>query len=153
MLLSWKLRCKSVAQDEKIQLEKEEKARIKAEKKRLKELKRKEREEKRNGEEGAEPNKKQKLESVSSSAASSTIKSTTKSSERRLALLQEEHRNPPTENLKQAWDASYRNKAVSALLRFGFARFAKVRHESGLQSLPLQDIEIFCRSRMYRRRA
>ena len=135
--------------DRKIQEEKDEKARIKAEKKRMKDKKRKEREDK----DSIEPTKKQKLEDNSWSPTNSTSKptTTTKSSERRLALLRETHRNPPIENLKQAWDASYRNKAVSAILRFGLLRFSKVRHESGLQSLPLQDIEIFGRSRKYQR--
>jgi hypothetical protein len=141
--------------DRKLQEEKEEKARIKAEKKRLKEKKRKETDDKKLDNEAVDETssiKRQKLENSKSVAPSTCIPATLslkKSSYRQRALLRAEQQNPPIENLKQAWDASYRNKAISAILRFGFGRFAKVRHESGLQSLPLQDIEIFCRSSEY----
>jgi len=65
--------------------------------------------------------------------------------DRRLALLKAENENPPIENLKQAWELSHRNRAIAACIRFGFNRFIKIRHESNLQCLPIQDIEIFFR--------
>lgn len=134
--------------DRKIQEEKEEKARIKAEKKRLKEMKRKEREgQKKDDDDG--PSKKRKIGNISPTNVPSKSGASKKRGHRERALIRAENRDPAVERLKQAWDSSYRNKALSAFLRFGFLRFAKVRHESGLQSLPLQDIEIFCRSVMF----
>jgi hypothetical protein len=38
---------------------------------------------------------------------------------------------------------------IAACIRFGFSRFTKIRNESGFQSLPIQDIEVFCRSCKY----
>ncbi|KAL3944902.1 MAG: hypothetical protein SGBAC_000993 [Bacillariaceae sp.] len=52
----------------------------------------------------------------------------------------------PDYYLKQGWDAPQRNRAVAAFLRFGFSRFCRIRNESNLSSLPIQDFEIFCRS-------
>lgn len=38
---------------------------------------------------------------------------------------------------------------VNAILRFGFGRFCKIRHESNFTSLPIQDVEVFTRSYVY----
>jgi len=72
-----------------------------------------------------------------------------KSIERKRVLRRAENENPAIENLKQAWDVSHRNRAAAACLRFGFYRFTKIRNESNLQALPIQDIEIFFRSYFY----
>ena len=72
-------------------------------------------------------------------------KKSKRSLERRRALLKAENENPTIENLKQAWEAPHRNRAVAACIRFGFSRFTRIRHESNLQYLPIQDIEIFFR--------
>jgi hypothetical protein len=73
----------------------------------------------------------------------------TKKSERMRALRRAENENPAIEKLKQAWDVPQRNRATAAAIRFGFGRFCKLRHESNLTSLPLQDLEIFVRSYVY----
>lgn len=72
-----------------------------------------------------------------------------KRAERRRALRRAENEDPLMERLKQAWEASQRNRATSAALRFGFARFCKHRSESHLTSLPIQDLEVFFRSYVY----
>jgi hypothetical protein len=65
--------------------------------------------------------------------------------DRKRALLKAENENPTIQNLKQAWEVSHRDRAVAACIRFGFSRFIKIRHESNLQCLPIQDIEVFSR--------
>jgi len=69
--------------------------------------------------------------------------------ERRRALRRAENEDPLMERLKQAWEPPQRNRATSAALRFGFARFCKLRNESHLTSLPIQDLEVFFRSYVY----
>ena len=69
--------------------------------------------------------------------------------DRKRMLKRAEHEDPVFERVKQAWDTSQRNRAVNAILRFGFGRFCKVRHDSNFTSLPLQDIEVFARSYVY----
>lgn len=69
-----------------------------------------------------------------------------KIADRKRALRRAENANPPIERLRQAWDAPQRNRVVAAFLRFGFGRFVKIRSESSLQSLPIQDIEVFLRT-------
>jgi hypothetical protein len=53
------------------------------------------------------------------------------------------------EQLKQAWEAPQRNRATSAALHFGFARFCKLRNDCHLTSVPIQDLEVFFRSYVY----
>jgi hypothetical protein len=72
-----------------------------------------------------------------------------KKTERRRALRRAENEDPMMERLKQAWDVPQRNRATSAALRFGFGRFCKLRNESNLTSLPIQDLEVFFRSYVY----
>eukprot|EP00980_Cylindrotheca_fusiformis_P012454 scaffold3054_cov129-Cylindrotheca_fusiformis.AAC.18 len=48
--------------------------------------------------------------------------------------------------LRQGWDVPQRNRAIAACLRFGFTRFCRIRNESNLTSLPIQDFEVFFRS-------
>lgn len=69
--------------------------------------------------------------------------------ERRSAQRRAENEDPLMERLKQAWEAPQRNRASSAALRFGFARFCKLRSESHLTSLPIHDLEVFFRSYVY----
>lgn len=69
--------------------------------------------------------------------------------DRKRMLKRAEHEDPVFERVKQAWDTSQRNRAVNAILRFGFGRFCKVRHYSNFTSLPLQDVEVFARSYVY----
>ncbi len=76
-------------------------------------------------------------------------KKSKRSIERRRAQLKAENENPTIESLKQAWEASHRNRAVAACIRFGFSRYIKIRHESNLQCLPIQDIEVFFRQCKY----
>ena len=44
------------------------------------------------------------------------------------------------------WTSKKRDIVFANLLRFGFGRFTKVRHESDLLKLPIQDVEVFLRS-------
>lgn len=69
--------------------------------------------------------------------------------ERKMALRRAEMEDPVIERIRQAWEVPQRNRATSAALRFGFGRFSKIRHESALTSLPLQDIEVFVRAFLY----
>eukprot|EP00547_Thalassionema_nitzschioides_P006181 CAMPEP_0194218418 /NCGR_PEP_ID=MMETSP0156-20130528/23714_1 /TAXON_ID=33649 /ORGANISM="Thalassionema nitzschioides, Strain L26-B" /LENGTH=2173 /DNA_ID=CAMNT_0038947761 /DNA_START=65 /DNA_END=6583 /DNA_ORIENTATION=- len=69
-----------------------------------------------------------------------------KKSERSKAQRRAENEDPILERLKQAWDIPQRNRASSALLRFGFGRLCKLRSDSNYTSLSLQDIEIFIRA-------
>lgn len=66
--------------------------------------------------------------------------------DRKRAQRRMENSFPPIERLRQAWDVPHRNRVVAAFLRFGFGRFIKIRTESSLHSLPIQDIEVFVRS-------
>jgi hypothetical protein len=70
----------------------------------------------------------------------------TKKNDRKRALRRAANEDPIIERLKQGWEIPQRNRATAAALRFGFGRFNKIRHESNLTSLPLQDLEIFLRS-------
>ena len=54
--------------------------------------------------------------------------------------------DPVLERVKQAWDVVHRNRAVAACLRFGFTRFCKIRNESNLTTVPIQDFEVFYRA-------
>jgi hypothetical protein len=72
-----------------------------------------------------------------------------KKSDRQRALRRAENEDPVFERLKQAWEVPQRAKATAAAIRFGFNRFCKIRNESNLTSLPLQDLEIFVRSYVY----
>jgi len=69
--------------------------------------------------------------------------------DRQRALRRAENEDPILERLKQAWEVPQRAKATAAVIRFGFGRFCKIRHESNLTSLPLQDLETFFRSYIY----
>lgn len=68
-----------------------------------------------------------------------------KKSDRQRALRLAEYEDPVIERIKQAWEVPQRAKATAAAIRFGFGRFCKIRNESNLTSLPLQDLEIFVR--------
>lgn len=72
-----------------------------------------------------------------------------KKSERSKAQRRAENADPTLERLKQAWDVPQRNRGSSSLLRFGFGRFCKLRNDSNLTSLALQDIEIFVRAYLF----
>ena len=69
-----------------------------------------------------------------------------KGADRRRAIRRAQNEDPVLERLKQAWDVPQRNRAIAACLRFGFTRFCKIRNESNLTSLPIQDLEVFFRS-------
>lgn len=72
-----------------------------------------------------------------------------KKSERSKAQRRAENEDPTLERLKQAWDATQRNRASSSLIRFGFGRYCKLRNDSNLTSLPLQDLEVFVRAYLF----
>jgi hypothetical protein len=66
--------------------------------------------------------------------------------DKKRALRRARNADPGFERLKQAWDVPQRSRAVAACLRYGFMRFSKIRNESNLTSLPIQDLEIFFRA-------
>jgi len=72
-----------------------------------------------------------------------------KKSERSKAQRRTENEDPTLERLKQAWDIPQRNRASSALLRFGFGRLCKLRSDSNYTSLSLQDVENFVRAYIF----
>mmetsp|Transcript_39977 Transcript_39977/g.82247 ORF Transcript_39977/g.82247 Transcript_39977/m.82247 type:complete len:1159 (-) Transcript_39977:502-3978(-) len=69
--------------------------------------------------------------------------------ERRRALRRAEKEDPVLERVRQAWEVPHRNRVTSAALRFGFGRFSKIRQEANLNSVPLQDIEVFARAYLF----
>jgi len=145
--------------EKKLREEKEDKERKRLEKK----LKKMEEKEKKKREKEAEKKKflnekeqqqkkkreaKVKVKKEESPPKEAKPKKPKKSLKQRSARLAE-FEDPVFERLRQAWEEPQRNRASSAILRFGFGRFCKVRHESNLTSLPLQDIEIFARAYIY----
>ena len=72
-----------------------------------------------------------------------------KKSERSKAQRRAENEDPTLERLKQAWDVPQRNRGSSSLLRFGFGRLCKIRNDSNLTSLSLQDLEVFVRAYLF----
>jgi hypothetical protein len=143
----------------KLKEEKEEKDRVRREKKKRKvddkERKRKEREELRGSLFGKSerpppppPVEEEELAEKKKPAATKDLKmkKSNKGADRKRALRRAHNADPVLERLKQAWEATHRNRAISAALRFGFTRFCKIRNESNLTSLPIQDLEVFSRS-------
>lgn len=57
--------------------------------------------------------------------------------------------DPQLERLKQAWQFPQSSRLITAILQFGFPRFPKIRHASHLNSLPIQDVELFSRAYVY----
>jgi len=53
------------------------------------------------------------------------------------------------EHIKYAWEQQHRDAVVDAILRFGFGRFCKIRQESNMPGLPMQDLELFSRYYLY----
>uniref|UniRef100_A0A7S1B9C3 Uncharacterized protein n=2 Tax=Corethron hystrix TaxID=216773 RepID=A0A7S1B9C3_9STRA len=56
------------------------------------------------------------------------------------------HEEPVIDKVKQVWDSTLRQNIIQALLRFGFHRFCKIRIQTGLTAMPIQDLEVFCRA-------
>lgn len=142
-------------------LEKEEKERLKEEKKKkkkeAKEKKQRERDEKHPGKpktfqvSGAIPKLKQTqdMKDPSRKLSRDGKPKKSKKSDRQRAQRRAENEDPVLERLKQAWEVPQRAKATAAAIRFGFDRFCKIRNESNLTSLPLQDLESFVRAYLY----
>ena len=174
-----KLKMEKIAMEKMLEKEEKERARLekKMKKEALKEKKKREKEQKQQ-QQHKEAEKKAAATAVSTSASSSaatasskpsaskhvpteSVKEETKKapvetkpkkskkSDRQRALRRAENENPILEQLRQAWEVQHRNRASAAILRFGFKRFCKVRSEANLNSLPLQDIEVFTRSFMF----
>ena len=160
-------------EEKRIQAEKEENDKIKEEKKRrkmlAKEKKRKALEEKEGSNKQLNslstskkrkkskdeqfgdiyPKKKKKRKLDSSGGLEKYHSDNLKKLSKKRALQKLENADPAIEKLKQAWEVPHRNRVIAACIRFGFSRFTKIRNESGFQSLPIQDIEVFCRSCKY----
>jgi hypothetical protein len=146
--------------------EKEERERLLAEKKARKDKKKKKKEAKKKREgdekEGFQDQQGPKPAAAASSAygpataneeetsKKAVVKDITgkkkKKNDKKRALRRAANEDPVIERLRQGWEAPQRNRVIAAALRFGFGRFTKIRHESNLTSLPLQDIEVFLRS-------
>lgn len=140
----------------KIKEEKEEKERARLEKRQKKidekERKQKERDELRKSlfEGKATASEVEEVESNAIVKGTKEGKSKkTKKTDRLRAIRRAANEAPVQERLKQAWEVPHRNRVTSAMIRFGFGRFCKLRNESSLTSLPIQDIEIFVRSCKY----
>jgi hypothetical protein len=135
----------------KIKEEKEEKERARLEKKQKK-LEEKERKQQERDElrkslfEGKTTSSEVDESEIASKGAKEGKSKKTKKSDRLRAMRRAANEAPVQERLKQAWEVPHRNRVTSAILRFGFDRFCKVRNEASLTSLPIQDIEIFVRS-------
>jgi len=125
-------RTKEEKKKEAVAAKEKEKAERKAEKKKEKKEKVKDKKEKEKSSKKDKPPKK-KLKKV----------------ERKRAAKRAEWEDPVLERIKQAWEVPQRNRATAAALRFGFGRLCKIRHESNLTSLPIQDVEIFVRAYCY----
>jgi hypothetical protein len=90
-----------------------------------------------------------KEEKVQKNEQKETKPKKSKKSERRRVLRRAENADPVLERLKQAWEVPQRNRATAAAIRFGHARLCKIRSESNLTGLPIQDLEVFFRSFVY----
>jgi len=153
---------------ERLKMEKKMKKRASKEKKAKKLLEQQEQKEQKSqkkSERKAEKKAEKKAAAAAAAAAAEAIKKAvaaqakklvrevkpkkTKKIGRQLAVQRAENEDPPLERLKQAWEVPQRAKATAAIIRFGFARFCKIRNESNLTSLPLQDFESFVRSYVY----
>ncbi len=66
--------------------------------------------------------------------------------EHRRMMRSIEEEDPIMAKIKQSWNAFHRDNVIRHTLLFGFGRFCKVRHETNLGGLPIQDIELFIRS-------
>jgi hypothetical protein len=71
-----------------------------------------------------------------------------KKSDRSRTMRRVANADPVIEKIKQAWEIPQRNRVTAAIIRFGFGRFTKMRSEANLNSIPLQDVEVFSRSYM-----
>ena len=66
--------------------------------------------------------------------------------EQRRVMRITEQEDPIVERMKQGWDGNHRDRVIKATLLYGFGRFCKVRDETNLLSLPIQDVELFVRA-------
>jgi len=139
----------------KVKQDKEERRRLKTERKLRKEKERARREARKNGKypDSISTSKSKdhykdlsSKEKKSSSNKSKRIKQSEKRRHFRMAM---EIEDPVLDRIKQGWETNQRDRAINAILLFGFGRFCKIRNESNLTSLPIQDIEVFLRAYMY----
>lgn len=136
--------------EQRLKEEKEEKKRLRLERKQKKmEEKERRKREKQEGRNRPSDSSPEKDDEDGGKKSKESLSKKEKRAERRRALRKAENEDPVMERLKQAWEPSQRNRATSAALRFGFARFCKIRNESHLTSLPIQDLEVFFRSYVY----
>jgi hypothetical protein len=147
-----KMKKERLAVEKMLEREEKERARVeKAQKKKEAQLKRRrERDAEKAKEKAAKEAPKEKVVEVVKKAPPKEMKpKKTKKGDRQLAIRRAENEDPVLERLKQAWEVPQRAKATAAAIRFGFGRFCKLRSESNLSSLPLQDLEIFFRCYAY----
>jgi hypothetical protein len=139
---------------QKVREEKEEKEKARAEKKKRKkdekERREREREELRGslfGKSSAPPVEEEEEEvKAKKQPKEAKAKKPKKNADKKRALRRARNEDPGFERLKQAWDYPQRSRAIAACLRYGFMRFCKIRNESNLTSLPIQDLEVFFRA-------
>jgi hypothetical protein len=144
----------------KLKLEKEEKKRLKEEKKLKREQEKDRKKKERDStqlQKGATLSEKiskqqkikdQKIDQKSKEKKAAKEVSTKKIQrhEQRRVMRSIEENDPIMSKMKQGWNAFHRDRAINATLLFGFGRFCKVRNETNLLGLPIQDIELFIRS-------
>ncbi len=69
--------------------------------------------------------------------------------EHRRVIRAIEREDPIVDRMRQGWDSNHRDSVIQATLLYGYPRFSKIRNESNLLSLPLQDVERFVRACTY----
>lgn len=138
----------------KIKQDKEERRRLKQEKRRLreKEKARRKKARKENGKyhesistKSKDPDRELVVKEKKPSRENKS-KRIKQSEQRRNLRSSIEPEDPVLDRIKQGWENNQRDRAINGILLFGFGRFCKIRNESNLTSLPIQDIEVFLRA-------
>jgi len=141
----------------KIKQDKEERRRLKQEKRRLreKEKARRKKARKENGKyhesistKSKDPDRELVVKEKKPSRENKS-KRIKQSEQRRNLRSSIEPEDPVLDRIKQGWENNQRDRAINGILLFGFGRFCKIRNESNLTSLPIQDIEVFLRAYVY----
>ena len=136
----------------KVKKDKEERRRLRQEKRQRKEKEKARRKEERkaNGKYSESISSKSKDHDadlvVKERKNSNKSKRIKQSEQRRNLRLSMELEDPVLDRIKQGWETNQRDRAINGILLFGFGRFCKIRNESNLTSLPIQDIEVFLRA-------
>ena len=141
---------------QKVKQEKEEKERLKIKKKKKRaEEKERKRKEKEGFRDSKDKSKGSSLMKSKSNDHETLIKDKKISKDAKLKKLRRLERrrtiriimreDPIQDRIKQGWESNQRDRAINAILLYGFGRFCKIRNGANLTSIPIQDIEVFIR--------